>query len=96
MKLHHLLSILIYYSRATSIRIDDTLSINNVFKAWTSEFTEVSTVSLVLVDVNPTQVTSLKSSEMKNIQSYKLPPLEIIRGSQNIIFGIGYINQPVG
>lgn len=72
------------------------LSINNVFKAWKSEFTEVSTVSLFLWDVNPVQVTSLKGSEMKNIKSHKLPPLEIIKGPQNITFGMGHINQPAG
>ena len=72
------------------------LSINNVFKAWKSEFTEVSTVSFLLWDVNPAQVTSLKGSEMKNIKSHKLPPLEIIKRPQNITFGIGHINQPTG
>lgn len=56
----------------------------------------MSTVSLLLLDVNPAQVTSLKGSEMKNIKSYKLSPLEIIKGLQNITFGIGHIRQPKG
>lgn len=47
------------------------LSINNIFKARKSEFTEVSTVRLVLLDVDPAQETSLKSSQMKTIKSYK-------------------------
>lgn len=47
------------------------LSINNIFKARKSEFTEVSTVRLALLDVDPAQETSLKSSQMKTIKSYK-------------------------
>lgn len=47
------------------------LSINNIFKARKSEFTEVSTVRLVLLDVDPAQEMSLKSSQMKTIKSYK-------------------------
>lgn len=47
------------------------LSINNIFKARKSEFTEVSTVRLVLLDVDPAQETSLKGSQMKTIKSYK-------------------------
>ena len=30
---------------------------------------------------------------MKNINFHKLPPLEMIKGLQNITFGIGHINQ---
>lgn len=47
------------------------LSIKNIFKARKSEFTEVSTVRLVLLDVDPAQETSLKGSQMKTIKSYK-------------------------